>query len=67
MQMVASSVATVIACVLPTLAIAILAVQETLLQRLLYIGGFTLIFAVTLMALTDRQTPRTQVFTATAA
>ncbi|KAK0703019.1 hypothetical protein B0T26DRAFT_756609 [Lasiosphaeria miniovina] len=67
MQMVASFTATIVACVLPTLAIAILAQQEHMLQRLLYIGGFTVAFAVMLMALTDCSTSRVHVFTATAA
>jgi hypothetical protein len=57
----------VIASVLPTVAIGILTTAETRLQRLLYIGGFTALFAIGVMWLTDANTSRVQVFTATAA
>ena len=62
-----SSVATVIACVLPTVAITLLTTAHGNKQRLLYIGGFTALFATGLMFFTDADTPRTHIFTATAA
>ncbi|KAK3368637.1 hypothetical protein B0H63DRAFT_488849 [Podospora didyma] len=67
MQIFASSVATVVACVLPTISIGILATAEGLVRRLLYIGGFTALFAIGLMFLTDADTSRVHIFTATAA
>ncbi|KAK4112321.1 hypothetical protein N656DRAFT_798132 [Canariomyces notabilis] len=62
-----SGAATVVACLLPTLAIGILTTAETRLQRLLYIGGFTALFAIGVQWLADANTSRVQVFTATAA
>jgi len=61
-----SAAATVIACVLPTVAIGILTTATTTIHKLLYIGGFTALFAIGLMYLTD-ETSRVQIFTATAA
>jgi len=62
-----SSVATVVACILPTLAISILTTAHGTLQILLYIGGFTALFAIGLMLLTNAETTRVEIFTATAA
>ena len=62
-----SSVAMVVACVLPTVAIGILTTAQTTKQRLLYIGGFTALFAIGVMWLTDAGTSRVSIFTATAA
>ncbi|KAI0410202.1 hypothetical protein F5X98DRAFT_387608 [Xylaria grammica] len=62
-----SFVATVIACVLPTVAIGILTTAKTTLQKLYYIGGFTALFAIGLLWLAESGTTRVQVFMATAA
>ncbi|KAH8891763.1 hypothetical protein GQ53DRAFT_746258 [Thozetella sp. PMI_491] len=67
MQFIASSVATVVACVLPTVAIGILSTAQGTMHKLLYIGGFTMLFAIGLIILTDCSTSRIQIFTATAA
>jgi len=64
---VATFVATVVACILPAGAIAVLATANTLRDKLLYIGGFTALFAIGLLWLTDVATSRIQIFTATAA
>lgn len=62
-----SSVATVIACLLPTVAIAVLATRHTTAELLGLIAVFTAIFAIGLMFLTDASTSRVEIFTATAA
>jgi hypothetical protein len=59
-------IATVVACVLPTLAIGILAAAESYRDKLLYIGGFTALFSIGLMFLTT-EASRVEIFTATAA
>jgi len=61
-----SAVATLVACVLPTVAIGILTTADTTIQKLGYIGGFTVIFAIGLMLFTEPGTPRSHIFTATA-
>jgi hypothetical protein len=61
-----SHAATVVACVLPTFAIGVLAQARGLTQKLLYIGSFTALFSIGLMCLTN-ETSRVQIFTATAA
>jgi len=61
-----SGVVTIVASMLPTMAIAILTTADTLRDKLLYIGGFTALFAIGLMILTS-ETSRVQIFTATAA
>ncbi|RYP55897.1 hypothetical protein DL771_012273 [Monosporascus sp. 5C6A] len=61
-----SCVATVIACLLPVAGICILTTAETTGQRLGYIAGFTALFALTLMWLTDAKS-RVHIFTATSA
>jgi hypothetical protein len=60
-------ITTVVACLLPTLAIGILTTAETTRDKLLYIGGFTAMFAIGLLWLTEAGSSRLQVFTATAA
>lgn len=62
-----SSVATVIACLLPTLAIAILARMHSAGTILGVIAAFTAVFAIGLMFLTDAGISRVEIFTATAA
>lgn len=62
-----SSVATVIACLLPTLAIAILAKLHSEGVLIGVIAAFTAVFAIGLMFLTDAATSRVEIFTATAA
>ena len=61
-----SAVATVVSCVLPTVAIGVLTTARGTVETLLYIGGFTALFAIGLMCLTN-ETSRVQIFTATAA
>jgi hypothetical protein len=62
-----SGVATVIACLLPTVAIAILSKMQRMPEILGFIALFTTIFAIGLMLLTDAGTSRVEIFTATAA
>ncbi|TGO18461.1 hypothetical protein BPAE_0382g00060 [Botrytis paeoniae] len=62
-----SAVATVIACLLPTVAIAVLSSLESTQKLLGVIAAFTAIFAMGLMFLTDASTSRVEIFTATAA
>lgn len=62
-----SRVATIIACLLPTVAIAVLSKIHDTGPRLGAIAGFTAIFAAGLMGLTDAGTSRVEIFTATAA
>jgi len=62
-----SFITTVVACLLPTAAIAILATMHSTPKVLGFIGLFTAIFAMGLMGLTDSGTSRTEIFTATAA
>ena len=62
-----SAVATLIACLLPTAAIAVLAKLHTTADLLGVIAVFTAIFALGLMFLTDAGTSRAEIFTATAA
>lgn len=62
-----SAVATVIACLLPTVAIAVLAKLHSTANVLGGIASFTAVFAIGLMFLTDAGTTRVEIFTATAA
>lgn len=62
-----SSVATVIACLLPTVAIAVLAKLHSTGELIGLIAIFTAVFAIGLMFLTDAGTSRVEIFTATAA
>jgi hypothetical protein len=66
-QKFTSCVTTIIACLLPTAAIAILATIHSTAEVLGFIGLFTALFATGLMFLTDTATSRTEIFTATAA
>ncbi|KAK0616990.1 hypothetical protein B0T14DRAFT_255149 [Immersiella caudata] len=60
-------VTTVVACLLPTVAIVVLSTAKTRGQIFGYIAGFTALFAMGLMWLTDASSKRVQIFTATAA
>jgi len=64
---VTSLIATVVACLLPTAAISVLTTSwaETNQQKLLWIGSFTIIFAMGLVAFTN-QIPKVHVFMAAA-
>ncbi|KAF1924860.1 uncharacterized protein M421DRAFT_95190 [Didymella exigua CBS 183.55] len=62
-----SSLSTVIACLLPVVAIAVLTQVEGERNLLLCITGFAIIFAVGLIALTQGTSSRTEIFAATAA
>ncbi|KAF7901752.1 uncharacterized protein EAF01_007051 [Botrytis porri] len=62
-----SAIATVIACLLPTVAIAVLSSLDSTKELLGVIAAFTAIFAMGLMFLTDASTSRVEIFTATAA
>lgn len=62
-----SAVATLLACLLPTAAIAVLSNMHTTGKLLGLIAAFTTAFALGLMMLTDAGTSRVQIFTATAA
>jgi len=62
-----SSVATVIACLFPTVAISVLAKLHETAELLGLIAVFTAIFAIGLMFLTGSGTSRVEIFTATAA
>jgi hypothetical protein len=62
-----SAVATIIACLLPTVAIAVLAQLHTTAELLSIIAVFTAVFAAGLMLLVDSGTSRVEIFTATAA
>lgn len=62
-----SSVATVIACLLPTLAITVLTLLSTTAELLGLIAVFTGVFAIGLLFLTDGTRSRVEIFTATAA
>ncbi|RYP64242.1 hypothetical protein DL771_008866 [Monosporascus sp. 5C6A] len=66
MNKITSAVATVVACMLPTGAIAVLTTADTTLSKLLWIGGFTLLFSMGLTYLTS-EISRVHTFTATAA
>ncbi|KAK5635368.1 hypothetical protein RRF57_011080 [Xylaria bambusicola] len=63
---ITSGVATVIACLLPTVAITVLTTAETTWQKLLWIGGFTAMFSISLVIFTS-EVPRMHIFSATAA
>lgn len=67
MRKFTSCVTTVIACLLPTAAIAILSTIHTQAKLIGFIALFTAIFAIGLMGLTEAGTSRTDIFTATAA
>jgi hypothetical protein len=62
-----SFIATIVACLLPTVAIAVLAQLHTIGKLLGIIAIFTASFAGGLMMLVDSGTSRVEIFTATAA
>lgn len=62
-----SAVSTVVACLLPTVAIIVLAQVQGLRNLLLCLVGFAVIFSVGLIFLTSGTTSRVEIFTATAA
>jgi len=62
-----SRVATIIACLFPTVGIAVLAKIHDTGMVIGFIALFTFLFAAGLMALTNFGTSRTEIFTATAA
>ncbi|KAJ2899232.1 hypothetical protein MKZ38_003332 [Zalerion maritima] len=59
-----SAIVTITACVLPTVAIAVLTTAHGLRDKLLYIGGLTMLFAIGLMILAN-ESSRTQIFVGT--
>jgi hypothetical protein len=66
MLRISSTITTVVACLLPTVAISVLAELHTMGQTLGAIAGFTALFALGLSWLTGG-TSRVEIFTATAA
>jgi len=66
-QKLTSALAMVIACVLPTVAIGVLTTAQTMVERLRYLGSFTTLFAIGVMWFSDANTPRVNIFAATAA
>jgi hypothetical protein len=62
-----SSVSTVVACLLPTIAITVLSKIQDTNDLLLCVAGFAVVFSVGLMFLTSAATTRVEIFTATAA
>ncbi len=61
------SVATIVACILPTIAIGILLLMtQTVLQKLYLIGGFTALFAASLLWLRDPRASRSSIYSAAA-
>jgi hypothetical protein len=62
-----SSVSTVVACLLPTVAIIVLAQVQGMRNLLLCLVGFAVIFATGLIFLTSGTASRIDIFTATAA
>lgn len=67
MRTFTSFVTTIVACLLPTAAIAVLATIHSQAKLIGFIALFTAIFAMGLMGLTNSGTSRTDIFTATAA
>lgn len=62
-----SGASTVVACVLPVVAITVLSQLQGTRDLLLCIAGFAVIFAVGLIFLTQGTSTRVEIFTATAA
>jgi len=60
-------VATIIACLFPIVGIAVLSILHGQAKILGFIALFTAVFAIGIMVLTDSDTSRTEIFTATAA
>jgi len=64
---ITSGVSTVVACLLPVVAISVLSQLHGLRNLLLCLAGFSVIFAVGLIFLTQGTSTRVEIFTATAA
>jgi hypothetical protein len=64
---ITSGVSTVVACLLPVVAITVLSQIHGLRNLLLCLAGFSLIFAIGLIFLTQGTSTRVEIFTATAA
>lgn len=64
---ITSGISTVVACLLPVVAIAVLSQLHRLRDLLLCLAGFAVIFAIGLIFLTQGTTTRVEIFTATAA
>jgi hypothetical protein len=64
---ITSGVSTVVACLLPVVAITVLSQLHGLRDLLLCLAGFAVIFAVGLIFLTQGTSTRVEIFTATAA
>lgn len=62
-----SAVSTIVACLLPTIAITVLSQLHRTRDLLLTIAGFAIVFAVGLIFLTNGTASRIDIFTATAA
>lgn len=62
-----SFVSTVVACLLPVIAISVLSQVHGTRNLLLCLAGFSLVFALGLIAMTQGTSKRTEVFAATAA
>jgi VIT1/CCC1 family predicted Fe2+/Mn2+ transporter len=58
---------TIIACLLPVIAISVLSQVHGTRNLLLCLAGFSLVFALGLIAMTQGTSKRTEVFAATAA
>jgi hypothetical protein len=67
MRRFTSFVTTIVACLLPTAAIAVLSIINSQAKLIGFIALFTAVFAIGLMGLTNSGTSRTEIFTATAA
>lgn len=64
---VTSAISTVVACLLPVIAISILSQLHGLRNLLICLAGFAIIFALALIFLTQGTSSRTEIFAATAA
>lgn len=62
-----SGISTVVACLLPVIAISVLSQLQGLKALLVCLAGFSLVFAIGLIALTQGTSKRTEIFGATAA
>lgn len=62
-----SGISTVVACLMPVIAISVLSQLQGLRNLLICLAAFSLVFAVGLIALTQGTSKRTEVFAATAA
>lgn len=64
---ITSGISTVVACLLPVIAISVLSQLQGLQNLLLCLAGFAVIFALGLIFLTQGTSSRTEIFAATAA